>query len=388
MEDELGDLSSETVYSLELEVSISAFRKALGNPKASSTVNVQFKLNAGVVPDAKYDEVMVGPQESLQAYLTKAQTSLVFTSTSPDHATFSFYVLPVKHVLGDHPCSLTLNPKPIIDKLKSVDGYGTSRVTITPNFISFRVTGPRKGMASTHRFACVEEEDADHEAYISHLANPSPERICARIGANSLRTTLLQMDPGDSATALGTMYLAGLFSKESNEARIALMLEMNTVDWKFQSGFTATAKETLSVIDFQNEEEPAKKAIEEGDVIAAAEQAMQEELAGEKDDDLESFHACAKQYNTRLQNGDIRPGDVMPLGDGDSQFNLVISEHFSPYSLLGVFSAHVSDMPHGVTLVFSKRSTVSKPSALVVVTPLASGCLGLHMMSYCRPDDE
>ena len=107
----------------------------------------------------------------------------------------------------------------------------------------------------------------------------------------------------------------------------------------------------------------------------------------QEDGDMEHFHAYSKQYSGKLSDGTLEMGSPMQVAD-QRMFTLVINEHFSPSSLLQLFKDHVQDMPNGINLIFSKRTTREQASALIVVTPLANGCLGMHMMSYCRPDDE
>lgn len=384
---ELGDLEASGVddhVPAVVEVSLSLFRRALGtgNPGKTGTVNVQLLADAAVMPDAPYDEVSIGTG-SLKQYLVDSRNALVFTNVSGDNTTYSLMCVPVKIISGgSRPCSFTLNPKPIIDKLKSVDGCGTGRLTIDANTISFKVTG--QSTTSTHRFACVEADDADHGMYMTYLAKPTDQRICATVGATSMRNILQQMDPGDSPSALGTVQLAGLYNSTAKEATIALMLEMKTMDWEFRSGFTADASDSLTQIDFK-----AKQSVKESaddDVEAAAERAMADDLQQE-DGDMEHFHAYSKQYSGKLADGTLEMGSPMQVAD-QRMFTLVINEHFSPSSLLQLFKDHVQDMPNGINLIFSKRTTREQASALIVVTPLANGCLGMHMMSYCRPDDE
>ena len=176
------------------------------------------------------------------------------------------------------------------------------------------------------------------------------------------------------------MQLAGIFSEESQTAQIALMLEWRLWSGLF-GGFTVKTNGSLTVIDF------------EGHGIEGCEGDVQRRRHGcGHGDDLCRWRTatrrfrCAKEYSSKVQSGELEFGSPMRLGD-DKAMSLVVSEHFSPPSLLGLFKDHAADMPNGITLIFSKRSAKEQGSALVVVTPLANGCLGVHLMSYCRPDE-
>ena len=244
------------------------------------------------------------------------------------------------------------------------------------------------GCISTQTFSTVADDTESHDSFIEHLKQQSADSIRVCVGPTSLRSTLGSMETGD-ASAVGTMQLAGMFSQSKETMTLALTFRMDAANWSVYSGFVTESDGSLQVIDFRSRERAKPKPAEDDDdVMAAADRAMNEANAAEQGgSQIDLFEKAAKEYTERLARPDFEFGSPMPLSQ-DTSYNLVVNETFNPSTLLGLFKDNVAELAEGLTLIFTKRASVEDNTALVVITPLGQGCIGLHMMSYCVSGDD
>jgi hypothetical protein len=396
--DELADLApadaaNETRVVLEMQIGM--FRRMLASikpQKATGPVTLSIGKAAPPVADAKYGEEFVVGSSTLQHCLGAPQDAIRLTALSGDLTTFSLWVLPVKSIQGlsaGETFKCVVNARQIIDKLKNVDCSGTGTVVVTAGSIRFHVSS-HSGCMSTHTFTVIDEVES-HDTFIHELKQQSPESIRANVGGVSLKSTLTAMDTTESS-AVGKIQLAGIFDKSDASMTLALTFNMETQDWNIYSGYVTQSDGALKMIDFRSRDTGARASAPppDDDVMAAADRAMKEakhSTSGENK--LEPFEKASKEYERRLKEDPaFTPGTPMPLAMTDSAYNLVINETFNPSALLGLFKENVTELSEGVTLVFTKRKSKKDGSALVLVTPLGNGCIGLHMMSYCVNDDD
>jgi len=324
---------------------------------------------------------------SFQAMQTKTQSGILLTSMCPEGSTFSRWYLRAEIRSGlevGTAFECWVSPRALIDKLKSMGLSGIGTLVFGEDSLSVKSV-PARGVSTNMTFRYVQEtEDRLIFLQMEKFFSEQQNFIAAQVDAFSLGQILSAMST-ENAAALASLRLQTL-TGENNATVMALTLSVETEVWSIFNGYVADIAPNVTVIDFRVE------SVKRADAKAAQEMAggMDVDEATTPEDIMRQAQAAMDEHVriSKLKTANVfieqaqegfelasSAGTSTAVLPGGCRYELLMDRMFSSSKLLPLFKDIIAETPRGLTLIFLERG-------LLLLTPMADGSWGMHVMMY------